>query len=181
MKRYLMTLVVVTATALFFGAACEKAQLEPEQVGLPQAERPADQLAEELTDIPPEARTAPGTVATISVGEADFSVEIAESAEERARGLKGRESLAPRSGMWFVFPETVQDEFWMKDTLVPLDIVFVGEDMKVVHIIENAVPGSTELLSSPVAYRYVLEIPAGSAEEYDIKVGDVAEKRIGPR
>lgn len=178
MKRYLMTIGVVAVAALVFGTACEKAQMEPEKVGLPTTEPPADALAED----PPElGATAPGTVATIALGNAGFSVEIAESDEERAHGLQGRESLAPRSGMWFIFPETVQDEFWMKDTLVPLDIVFVGEDMKVVHIIENAVPGSTELLSSPVAYRYVLEIPAGSAEEYDIKVGDVAEKRIGPR
>ena len=123
----------------------------------------------------------PGTVATIALGSTDFSVEVAKTDEERAHGLMGRESLPANGGMWFVFPGNVQDEFWMKDTLIALDIIYVDSDMKVVHINPNTVPESTEMLSSPVAYRYVLEVPAGSVEKFDIKVGDLAEERIGPR
>ena len=124
---------------------------------------------------------APTSAATIVIGDNAFTVEVAKTPEERARGLMNRESLAQNAGMWFIFPEMGDEKFWMKDTLIALDLVYVDDDMKVVHIIENAVPESTELLSSPSEFQYVLEIAAGMAEERGIKTGDVVQYRIGPQ
>lgn len=123
---------------------------------------------------------SPSAAATIVLGNNAFTVEIAKTPEERARGLMNRESLAENFGMWFVFPEMGNEEFWMKDTLIPLDLVFVNDSMKVVHIIENAPPGSTELLSSPEPFMFVLEIAGGTVQNKGIKSGDKVEKRIGP-
>lgn len=131
--------------------------------------------------------TAPASVnvSTIAIrsGEKEINVnaEIAVSPEERAKGLMGRESLPKNYGMWFVFPYDVKDPFWMKDTLISLDIIFVGPDMKIVDIFENAVPESTRLIEPKSFYRYVLEVAAGFTTENGIKIGDMVEQRIGPK
>lgn len=177
MKKCLKMVVVLVAMSFVFSMGCQKVKVEDDGVNdltLNTNEQASD--ADETIAV-----MTPGTVATIALGSTDFSVEVAKTNEERAHGLMGRESLPPKGGMWFIFPGNVQDEFWMKDTLVPLDIIYVDEGMKVVHINPNTVPESTEMLASPVEYRYVLEIPAGSAEKFDIKVGDIAEERIGPQ
>lgn len=166
-------------TALLILAGCERVSTKAlEEAPKTGAQAKEGQMTETLT---PPANVA---VATMTIhttqGAMNFSVEIAESDEERSHGLMWRESLPDNSGMWFVFPQTVQERFWMKDTKIPLDLIFVGEDMKVVHIIENALPESTELLSSPVPFRYVMETKAGTAARGQIKPGDLVEKRIGP-
>lgn len=132
------------------------------------------------------APTTPGTVSSVIIAAekspAEFKVEIAETDAERAHGLMQRESLPADQGMWFVFPRTVEPlegRFWMKDTKIPLDIIFVDETMKVVCVIENTVPESTELLSSSASFRYVLEVTAGTAEKFGIKAGDEVKRAIG--
>jgi len=177
MKKNLVMVAVVLAMVSVFSLGCEKVNM-----GADAGDEPAIDASEQVAEIgETEAVMSPGTVATIGIGNTYFNVEIAKTNEERARGLMGRESLPENGGMWFVFPNNVQDEFWMKDTLVPLDIIYVDENMKVVHINPNTVPESTEMISSEVPYRYVLEVPAGSAEKFDIKVDDVVEERVGPR
>ncbi len=120
-------------------------------------------------------------VGTVVVNDTTFSVEIAKTDEEKAKGLMNREALPENSGMWFVFTHPVEEEFWMKDTLIPLDMIFVGDDMQIVHIKESAVPKSVEMISSPEPYMYVLEINAGKVAQHGIKVGDKVEQRIGPK
>lgn len=176
MKRWFHSFAVLFAVALL-AAGCEKAQMQG--VNTPEDMKGAESQGETATaDIP--GPTTPGNVATIVVGETPFSVEIAATAEEKRHGLSERESLPENAGMWFVFDTSVQDEFWMKDTLIPLDMIFVGEDMKVVHIHENAVPKSLDVIKPPVPYRYVLEINGGQVATHDIKVGDPVQRRIGP-
>jgi len=82
--------------------------------------------------------------------------------------------------MWFVFPYDVDDPFWMKDTLIPLDMIFVGSDMKVVDVIANAEPQSERKLFPKALYRYVLEVNGGYAAANGITVGNQVEQRIGP-
>jgi|GEM_PF-953420 len=180
MKRSAFVLLVVAAFAFAFG--CEKVQLKPgEEISEEVVEEGEKEAAGEEAgevDIPPPS--TPGTVATVTIGDkARFNVEIAETDEERRRGLMGRESLPPNFGMWFVFPQETMDPFWMKDTLVPLDIIYVDRDMKVVHIIQSAVPGSIEMLRSSKPYLYVLEVEAGAVEKYNIKIGDTVVKGVG--
>jgi uncharacterized protein len=127
------------------------------------------------------AQAQPGTAATIVIGSTSFTVEIAQTDAEKEHGLMGRESLAPNGGMWFVFDHMVQEQFWMKDTPLSLDLIFVGSDMKIVSIAKNAKPMSTDTISSDAPYQYVLEVNAGTADKYGFKVGDAVQKRIGPQ
>ena len=176
MKTRYFIFVVIFLMSSFL--ACQKMDVQ-ETAQEPNEESAA--VEEEAVDSQPTIDLTQGTAATIVVGDAPFSVEIAISEEERAKGLMNRESLAKDSGMWFVFPSMVQEKFWMKNTLIPLDLIFVDENMKVVYIIENAPAESTELLSSSVPYKYVLEIAGGSVEEKGIEVDDTVEKRVGSR
>ena len=115
----------------------------------------------------------------IDVGGARFEVEIAATSKERSRGLSGRESLADSSGMLFVFESTRVPSFWMKDMLIPLDFVWIGEECNVVDLHTDVPPppagaptGSLPryIPGSPV--RYVLEINAGRVGELGIEIGD---------
>lgn len=109
-----------------------------------------------------------------------FTVEIANTPEARRQGLQGRENLGANHGMWFVFEGDVQDPFWMKNTAIALDILFVGNDNKIVDFVENAVPNSETLLVPRAQYRYTLEINAGAVREHGLRVGDSVEFRLGP-
>ena len=79
-----------------------------------------------------------------------FAVEIADDDEERARGLMFRESMADDHGMLFVFDEDAPQSFWMKNTFIPLDMVFIREDGEVASIAKNAQPQSLAIISSGV-------------------------------
>jgi len=101
-----------------------------------------------------------------------FAVEVATSYEQLAQGLMYRRSLAADAGMLFDFGENKQVTMWMKNTLIPLDMVFLGADGKVVGVHERAVPGSLETITSPGAVKGVLELNGGTAERLGIKPGD---------
>lgn len=109
-----------------------------------------------------------------------LTVEVAQSSEEKTTGLQGREELPDKHGMWFIFSKDGQYPFWMKDTSISLDILFVDQNFKIVHIISNTTPNSELLLVPPQEYRYALEIKAGSVASYRIAIGDRVEYRLGP-
>ncbi len=98
-------------------------------------------------------------------------LEIVSSPFETARGMMCRTHMAPGFGMWFIEKTQKPHNFWMKNTLIPLDMVFVNEDWMVVGVVENAEPKSLQSRGVLEASRYVLELPAGGAAEYAIKVG----------
>ncbi|MGE0501836.1 MAG: DUF192 domain-containing protein [Rhizobiaceae bacterium] len=106
-------------------------------------------------------------------GQADatFSIEIADDATERARGLMFREQMDDRRGMLFVFEETRPVGFWMKNTPMPLDLVFVGEDGRVRAVLPGE-PFSTAPIGTPEPVRFVLEVKRGIAVGAGIDVGD---------
>jgi uncharacterized membrane protein (UPF0127 family) len=107
-----------------------------------------------------------------------FNVEIADSSREREVGLMNREYLDPDSGMLFVFGKTGVYKFWMKNTLIPLDIIWINGNNKIIFIKENAEPCKVEqceTFSSNEKAKYVLEINGGVTEEIELKVGDVIE------
>jgi uncharacterized membrane protein (UPF0127 family) len=104
-----------------------------------------------------------------------FKAELADDARERAMGLMFRRELAPDHGMLFIFPEDTETSFWMKDTLVSLDIIFIGADKKIISISERAEPQTTTPRVSERPYRYVLEIPGGRCDELGIQAGDSVE------
>lgn len=106
-----------------------------------------------------------------------FRVEMAQTAAERSRGLMFRESMLQDQGMLFIFDDEVIRSFWMKNTLIPLDMIFVDRDGKVVSVSENIQPcrEKDSLLcptySSVLPARYVLEINAGLAQFHHIQAG----------
>lgn len=102
-----------------------------------------------------------------------ITAELAMTEEEKAIGLMNRQNLDANSGMLFVYQNEADRGFWMKDTFIPLDIVFIDEDRKVVSISANTKPNQTdEIYYSDKKSMYVLELNAGKAEELDIKPGN---------
>src|SRR5215510_3500825 len=104
--------------------------------------------------------------------ERSFQVEIADTPAKREMGLQYRRDLATDRGMIFLFPNESQQAFWMKNTPIPLDMIFINKDRKIVGIVEQAVPFSTDSRSVPGASQFVLEINGGLSKRYGIKAGD---------
>ncbi|WP_243612991.1 DUF192 domain-containing protein [Shimia aestuarii] len=104
-------------------------------------------------------------------GQAHFRVEIADDETERARGLMMRESLPRGAGMLFIFDRTRPVSFWMENTLIPLDMLFIDEAGAVVRIHHEAIPGDRTQIPSRAPVRYVLEINGGMADALGITVG----------
>ena len=110
--------------------------------------------------------------------EIKFEVELALNDAERSRGLMYREKLGPYDGMLFDFYQDAPVSFWMKNTLIPLDMVFIAGDGTIKHVHANAVPLSTEAVPSQFPVRAVLEINGGSARLLGIKPGDKVKHSI---
>jgi len=104
-----------------------------------------------------------------------FDVELALDPASQERGLMFRKEVPSDTGMLFVFPTESPHVFWMKNTLVPLDMLFLSRSRKVVAIIENAEPLTQTPRDPHVPAQYVLEIAGGTAFARGIKVGDVAD------
>ncbi|HHZ09382.1 MAG TPA: DUF192 domain-containing protein [Rhizobiales bacterium] len=104
-------------------------------------------------------------------GERSFSVEIADEPSERQQGLMFREHMEDDHGMLFVFSETQQVGFWMKDTPLALDLIFIGPDGRI-RAIRRGEPLSMATISPDVPVRFVLEVKAGIAARLGIEEGD---------
>lgn len=113
----------------------------------------------------------------------ELSVALADSRDERVKGLQGVSVLRSYEGMWFVFSDEEVRQFWMKDMQIPLDIVFVDADFRVATFVENAPacftvdPEQTNCThySSVELAQYVLELKAGSVKDYGIQAGDTIQ------
>lgn len=117
---------------------------------------------------PPEALSVES-----SNGTHEFMVEIADTREEQIRGLMFRETLGENEGMLFEYDRSAVLSIWMKNTPIPLDILFIRKDGKILKITHSAKPYSERSNSSEGRVRAVLEIPGGRATELGIVPGDV--------
>ena len=113
---------------------------------------------------------------TISFVEAkqDFKVEIADTAAKKTLGLMNRENLPQDSGMLFIVEDESKKSFWMKNTLIPLDIIFINSNLEIVKIQKNAQPCKTiacGTYSSEKSAKYVVEINGGLSDKLEIKEG----------
>lgn len=104
---------------------------------------------------------------------AHFRVEVADTAPERSRGLMHRETLARGAGMLFVYPVAQRVSFWMRNTLIPLDMIFADARGVVRHVHENAVPLDETPIPGGESIQYVLEINGGVARQIGIAPGSV--------
>lgn len=111
-------------------------------------------------------------IETQAGGSHRFTVELALSMRQRSRGLMFREELAPDAGMLFVYPQEQEIRMWMRNTLIPLDMIFVASDGRIVHIAEETVPLSEKVISSGGPARAVIEVGGGTARRLAIRPGD---------
>lgn len=112
---------------------------------------------------------------TACVRDTCFTVEVAVSPEEKARGLMFRSELGSDQGMLFLYPDQARRFFWMKNTFIPLDIVWIDSTLTVIGITENVQPCRDQACpryESPAKVQYVLEVNAGSAEKIGLQNGD---------
>lgn len=134
-------------------------------------------------DVAAPAKVAPSThpvsgleIVPLTIRSSDtehrFRVEIARTAEEQAKGLMFRTELSANEGMIFPGSTPQPRSFWMKNTPLPLDIIFIGADRKIRNIAAQTVPYSTQPVSSVGAVIAVLELPGGRAAELGITEGD---------
>lgn len=110
----------------------------------------------------------------LKIGNAAFTVEIADTPGKRAKGLSGRESLVENRGMLFVFDEPGYYPFWMKDMLIPLDFIWINEG-RIFQINENIKPEDyppPKFFTPKYPTDSVLEINAGTVKKLNIKIGD---------
>ncbi len=119
--------------------------------------------------------TDPHVVLNTGKGKSTVNIEIADTFDQRKRGLMFRPTLADGHGMFFVFPRQEKLDFWMKNTLIPLDMVFIDGNYKVVNVAKNVQPCETmncAVYSSTRPAQYVLEINGGAADKYGLVPGD---------
>ena len=149
------TVVFVFALAVF-GCSSEQERMEIEK-------------KEKATDTPVNPQD------TVCIDDDCFFVEIADTQEKRAQGLMNREKMDDDRGMFFIFEEENIYPFWMKNTLIPLDIIWIDSNYEVVYIGENVQPCREEPcpLTTPNDFAlYVLEVNAGIVERIGLGVGD---------
>lgn len=134
-------------------------------------DQPADAPPTDDVTIPFEKE---GTLAFMRGGDtlAVIAVEIAATDSARARGLMERESLPEKSGMLFLFDQEAPQSFWMANTPLSLDIIFANADSVIVHVAKYTTPFSTEQVRSGAPAQFVVEVPAGFADQYGIVEGD---------
>ncbi len=116
----------------------------------------------------------------IVFGNVAVNVEIADSDEERMKGLMFRKFLDEDKGMLFVFDDSLPRAFWMKNTLIPLDIIFISEDLRIINIAE-AEPCQKEpceVYYSQGNAEYVLEVNKGFSKKFNISVGNEVDIRM---
>jgi uncharacterized membrane protein (UPF0127 family) len=101
-----------------------------------------------------------------------FEVEIADTPAKRELGLQYRRELAENRGMLFLFADDREQTFWMKNTPIPLDMIFIDADHKIVGIVEEAVPFTLDSRSVGAPSRFVLEIKGGLCRRHGIQPGD---------
>lgn len=107
-----------------------------------------------------------------------FTVELAVSAAQLSQGLQNRRQLAPDAGMLFDFKVSRPVSFWMKNTYLPLDIMFIAADGGIVEIVRDATPLSLTKISPSGPARAVLEVNAGTAKRLGINIGDRVEHPV---
>jgi len=135
---------------------------------------------------PKPAAAAPSTkLDTVEIltsrGRVKFTVELAVTRAEQERGLMFRKSLAPDRGMLFPYKPPRPAAFWMKNTLIPLDIIYIAPNGRVLSIARNAVPHDETPLPSGGVVGGVLEIAGGRAAQLGILPGDLVLNKIFPR
>ena len=132
---------------------------------------PAPKAAPEEAPAETKLAQVPLTIHSAN-GDHKFTVEVAATPEEQEHGLMFRKVVPPDTGMIFPYDPPAQVSFWMKNTLVPLDMVFIGPDGKIGRIAENTTPMSLDPVASIDPISSVLELAGGRSAQLGLRPGD---------
>ena len=127
-----------------------------------------------------EAAPTEGFVVLTAKGPVELSLEIADDGAERARGLMFRKSLPPKGGMLFDFGGEQPVYMWMRNTYIPLDMLFVDTSGRVVHIARETTPHSEATITAGRPVRGVIELAGGQAAALGLAEGDLVTRRLFP-
>lgn len=121
-------------------------------------------------------KIAGNSIEYIKIGGVTLKVELATTPKEQEQGLSGRIGLGENEGMLFIFPEPSLNYFWMKDMNFPIDMIWIGEDQKIIYIKKNVLPESFPKTYGPQKNsKYILEVNANFCEKNNLRVGDNVE------
>ena len=132
-------------------------------------------LSSLLTTFSQACQSQPKVTIESAKGEVSFRVEVARTPEKREVGLMYRRELPSDHGMLFIFPAEKVNSFWMKNTPIPLDMIFISRERKIVGIVHETVPFSLDGRSVSLPSQYVLEINGGLSRRYGFNAGDVVK------
>lgn len=162
-----MRLPLITVLALSILAACSSGETQSAQAKAPSYDSAPRHVQSGLPVIP--------LTVSSSSGKHAFRVELARTEQEQAKGLMFRTAMGKDEGMIFPMVPPRTASFWMRNTVIPLDLIFVGQDHRILNIAANAVPyDETPLFSAGVSIA-VLELNGGRAAQLGIKAGDKVE------
>ena len=145
---------------------------------LPLGHKLLAQNALDRTDPQPELPKERLDIVTRDGRSHSFDVEMALTADQQITGLMFRKNVPPEGGMLFDWQVPRQSQMWMRNTLAPLDMVFIGQDGTIRSIAENTVPQSLAVIDSRLPVRATLELAAGTTAAMGIRVGDKVRQRI---
>ena len=112
----------------------------------------------------------------VEIGGQKIKVDLAITPQEQTRGLSGRVGLKDNEGMLFIFQKPGKNFFWMKEMNFPIDMIWLGDDFKVIYIKKNATPESYPEVFGPTEdTKYVLEVLSGFSEKNNLKTGDLVK------
>ena len=127
--------------------------------------------SQQKIDLPPTARPAAHVIFHVQPEPIKVTVEVADTDEKRSQGLMYRKHLEMGHGMLFVFPESSIQRFWMKNTYIPLDMIFVNEEYTVVGVLPDVESMTLAARSVDLPAKYVVEVPAGFSKTNQIDRG----------
>ncbi|MBL8956444.1 MAG: DUF192 domain-containing protein [Myxococcaceae bacterium] len=165
--------------ALLLVVACQSEGGKPASPS-PSAQAPAPAARPVQTDVAAEDYVMPPlpkgriTLSDAFGGKHVIDIEIAATQSARTRGLMWRRELADGKGMLFIFRDEQRLSFWMKNTLIPLDMIFLDKDLKIAGVVENAEPRTFTSRGIGVPTLFVLEVPGGWWAKNGMKAGSVA-------
>ncbi|MFA3783746.1 DUF192 domain-containing protein [Melioribacteraceae bacterium 4301-Me] len=107
-----------------------------------------------------------------------IDIEIADTDEKRELGLMYRDKMEENRGMLFIFPQETYQSFWMKNTIIPLDMIFINANKEIIKIQKNTIPYSEQSYSSEKPAKYVIEVNAGYCDRHGIKEGNKITWRV---
>ena len=165
--RYFKILVILCV--LLFPVLFENSLAQNSAVKVPP---PIKGLSPQESPAPQKLNEADISILTARGENHELSVELAITGAQHAKGLMHRDKIEAGTGMLFLYHDERERNFWMKNTLIPLDIIFIRHDGAIHHIHSEAQPGSLDLISSNGAVKAVLEIAGGEAEDRNINIGD---------